>query len=432
MVMNMRDIFTRIMEFLSEKDLRIMCKSFRSSLHYKYINPTSHMLLFGEVQSGKTHKIMHFIKFYDQTILKIVLIQNSRIMLQQMATALISNGITYKTIHKDNATHSYNGERVLLIIQNKFRLKALNTYLKRNTLMHYCLVMDESDQYYKRLQNTTLLKKALSILHVTATPHIYNTIYTPFDKIIKIKAQDNYVGFNKINIQSVVVGTGKITTETKINRTLIIVDTEFITKPNGMMLINCFSKINDMMYMGKLLSQKYAHLPVVVLSTNMVIWKKGVTYGFKIKTLNKLIDSLKINRHIIFIANRYSNRGINYTDSLYERVLTHQISCQSGSPTNFIQKCRIFGNRNIMNYVPTLYCLAKTSTYINSTIKNKIQNAENIIQTDPDDIAFALNSMLVKNLIKLCKDNGIRGYSGKKKFNLIELIKNSGYSLPAD
>jgi hypothetical protein len=83
-----------------------------------------------------------------------------------------------------------------------------------------------------------------------------------------------------------------------------------------------------------------------------------------------------------------------------------------------------------MNYVPTLYCLAKTSTYINSTIKNKIQNAENIIQTDPDDITFVLNAMLVKNLIKLCKDNGIRGYSGKKKFNLIELIKNSGYSLP--
>jgi len=435
-VMNMRDIFTRIMEFLSEKELRIICKSFRNSIHYNYINLTltSHMLLFGEVQSGKTHKIIHFIKFYEQSILKIILIQNSKMMLQQMGCALISNGIKYKTIHKNNATHSYNGERVLLTIQNKFRLKALTTYLKHNKLKWYCLVMDESDQYYKRLQNTKLIKSALSILHVTATPQIYHKIYTPFDKIIKIQPQHNYVGIDKVNIQHIMVEKGKILVETKIEKTLNIVMSYFINKPNGMMLINCFTKIRDMMLIGMLLSKKHIDIPVVVLSTKMVIWKRGVEYGFKIKTIQKLIDSLKRNNHIIFIANRYSNRGINYTDSLYERTLTHQISCQSGSSINFIQKCRIFGNRNIstLSYIPTLYCLSSSDNFINVKIKEQIKNVENIIRDEPDNYTLTLNNMLVKNLIKLCKDNGIRGYSGKKKLDLIELIKNSGFILPAD
>lgn len=66
----------------------------------------------------------------------------------------------------------------------------------------------------------------------------------------------------------------------------------------------------------------------------------------KQKSISKIIDSLQEHKHIIFIANRLSNRGLSYVSSDYTRHLTYQITRVRTSITSFLQSLRILGIYN--------------------------------------------------------------------------------------
>jgi len=429
-----KDIFTRIFQYLEKDELKKIGKQFRNKLHYNYIYPTEHILLFGAVQSGKTSKIIKFINNYKPNMVKIFIIQNNLTMMKQMIKALNDNDIICKTIFKQNAKTHYNGERVLIVIQNKFRINAIHTYLKYNAnkITKYALIMDESDQYYNKLKNAYVVKYAKYILHVTATPYSYKKELQLFDNVVTIKPKNTYVGFDNVEIKTII--SENLTNSDKIIHVTNIIQNDFIQKQHGLMLINCFSLISNMIRVARILSNLYTSMPIVILSTKTLIWKNGKSYPFKLITIQKLIDSLNNHKHIIFIANRYSNRGINYTDSAYRRTITHQISAQNNNHTNFIQKCRIFGNRTHIDYKPVLYCIALSTSYIDTNLKrylNKVQTVVNpIAQYEPfepfEQTHLNISTLLLKDLKNICKQHNIKGYSNKKKAQIIQMIQQAG------
>ena len=433
-IINDKDIFTHIFQYLEKDDLKKICKQFRFNLHYNYIYPTEHILLFGAVQSGKTAKIINFITSYKPNMLKVFIIQNNLTMMKQMTNALKDNNILCKTILKANSKTNYNGEQVLIVIQNKYRINALHTYLKYNAnkINTYALIMDESDQYYDKIKNTYLVKHARYLLHVTATPYSYKNNFKLFDNVVTIKPKDTYVGIDKIDIKTLIAQN--MSNAQKIAHVTNVIKQDFIQKQHGLMLINCFNFILDMMDVAKILSNLYTSMPIVILSTKTLIWKNGKSYPFKLVTIQKLIDSLKNHKHIIFIANRYSNRGINYTDTSYQRSITHQISSQNNNHTNFIQKCRIFGNRTQIEYKPVLYCIAESNKYVETNLKRYLNKVQTLVKPRYEQYKpyepFKQHKLLVKDLRKICKDNNIKGYSNKKKEQLIQMIQLAGIILP--
>jgi hypothetical protein len=433
-IINDKNLFTHIFQYLEISELKKICKHFKSKLHYDYIKPSENTLLFGSVQSGKTHKIVRFIKLYNPNVVKVLIIQNSLSMLSQMMTVLKNNDISYKSICKLNSKSPYTGEQVLIVIQNKFRIKAIQTYLKTNlhSIIQYCLIMDESDQYYNKIKHHKLIKDAKYILHVSATPYSYKKENNLFDNILTVKPQNNYIGIDNVDIKTIVLPAGSgirsISNISKIQSVLEIVSSDFINKPHGLMLINCFRRVTDMETIAIALSKIYETTPIVLLSTTMTIWKKGKATVCKYITMQKLIDTFKKHSHIIFIANRYSNRGINYTDSNYARCITHQIAIENNNYTNFIQKCRIFGNRQQLDYCPVLYCLTRSDAFIHVNIKRYLNRVYNVVnkQTPALEPAPKKIKTTVKELRQICKDNNIKGYSTKKKDELVLMMRNVG------
>jgi len=161
------------------------------------------------------------------------------------------------------------------------------------------------------------------------------------------------------------------------------------------------------------------------------------------KNIQKIIDKFSENSHVILIANRLSNRGLNYTNSGYSRFITHQVSRSMTNYTNFIQKCRIFGIRKNVQAKPIIYCLTNEnrmqpnfSEVLKETIKKKIENIvhqSEIVKTmrpiNPNISALPLAKITVKVLKQLCRDNKISGFSKLKKKELIELLRSKNVVL---
>ena len=81
------DILSRISAFLPRNDILKLNKQFRI---HSIIVPTTHTLLYGQVQCGKTSKIMEYVNNYKPDLLKIIIIQNNVSMLNQYRTSYIN------------------------------------------------------------------------------------------------------------------------------------------------------------------------------------------------------------------------------------------------------------------------------------------------------------------------------------------------------
>jgi hypothetical protein len=427
-----QDLFTYIASFAGERCLEGVYKNCLHSRHLEIIKyPRTDTLLYGQVQSGKTGKIIKYIKEYQPQLIKIIVIQNSLSMLSQYTKAFKLNMIRTQVITSKNIESCIDLARlrkidIIVVMHNKFRMFAVDTFAEQLKTTNYNLILDESDQYFASIRNSKLYTHAFNTLHVTATPFAYNREIKRgtfrFTKLISLVSKTNYVGMNNITITP-------IFNLDKLENTTRIIQEDFITKTHGFMLINWTTTINDMKHTASFISDRHPNIPVVVISNKLYVYHNNtckITNPTKVD-VQKLVDKFDTNSHIIFIANRYSNRGINYTNSTYTRSITHQVSVLNGNATSFVQKCRIFGNKSDTDYVPNLFVMTKSIDNI-ECIKTMVSDAVDIIKSNKNEENEERTNnnfinMTITQLKQYCIQHNIRGYSNKRKTELIEHIQ---------
>jgi hypothetical protein len=426
-------LFSYIVSFLSDKNLKQLAKGPLGYLIHEFVVPTSHTLIYGQVQSGKTAKIIEYVKNYRSDLPKILVMQNSLSMLKQYTMCLKANNISYKVINKSSAKEELGQEKVLLTMNNKFRMSALSKYIDKNKYKfnNFNMILDESDQYLKNMSKNIIFNKAKHVLHVTATPFKYQTNLKykskfEVDEVIMLKPKnDSYLGINDVKIIEKILPLP--TTDSNIlNEICNIINLDFNLKSEGIMLLTCFRFVSVMRSSALSLSLRYTRIPIIVLSTKTTVYLGGLTGVIKDNNVKNIFDKFKKYSHVIIIANRLSNRGINYTDSTYTRHITHQVLLASSNYTSFLQKCRIFGLRNQITIQPVIYCLVNNDKNLNfaDKLKNKIQQLTNRLLIKDEEVVKVKKVTTIQKLKQICRENGIRGYSGLKKLQLIELLEN--------
>jgi hypothetical protein len=402
-----KDLLTHVFSFLSMTTLnsvKIFGKLGLCYYNYLYKKPEEY-LLYGEVQSGKSAKILKFVKEFNPSyfgnVVKIIILQNSLNMETQMKNMLEKNGVVCKTISnhflKENKYNIHKEGEVLLIINNRYRLNALTLYLNTNHIEYYGLILDESDQYYKRLKNTALFQNSKYKLHVTATPYLYKNDKDMFDKIIKIKPNPSYLSITNVPIN--IVKCEDMTSATRITKSMEILEEVGLglkDKNIGLILINSLILVSDMSSLASLLSVKYRQIPIVVLSSKKYIIKDGKKSVLEFSNIHKLIDRLNEYGSSIIIANRYSLRGINYCNSDYNCHINLQITCHSGKTknlTNLLQRCRILGNRLINENKNIVNENVVNENVVNKNVVNKNVVNENVVNEN------VVNENVVNNVI---------------------------------
>lgn len=434
-----KDLFSYITSFLKLKDFKKLASyaSIVKMLHPSVV-PSLNTLLYGQVQSGKTGKIMDYIQSYRPGELKVLVLQNSRFMLSQYTNTFNKLGIKFLEINHKNATNPLTDEQVIITIHNKFRVEYVNEFLENNNIKKdYGLILDESDQYIQSIRRTRLFKNAKNVLHVTATPFIFTRDFNndlSIDNVVEIKPKDNYVGIDKVEIRQIAHYKPKTTDNNYVNnlarwntdrivKILCIINEDFIINSTGFMLINCFRFVKEMVEAGGIISNAYYNVPVIIASTRKCVIINGVVTNIKAKSMQEMVDRYRGYEHIIVIANRMSNRGVNYTDSTYSRNITHQIAVCSGTYATFLQKCRIFGNRGEITMRPILYAMITKSTHtfmvdiLKDFMKNVVENVKN-----PD----RATNLSVVQLKALCKQHALKGYSGLRKNDILKLLIDNG------
>ena len=428
-------LFSYIVSFLSDKNLKQLAKGPLGYLIHEFVVPTSHTLIYGQVQSGKTAKIIEYVKNYRSDVPKILVMQNSLSMLKQYTMCLKANNISYKVINKSSAKEELGQEKVLLTMNNKFRMSALSKYIDKNKYKFnkFNMILDESDQYLKNMSKNIIFNKAKHVLHVTATPFKYQTNLKykskfEVDEVIMLKPKnDSYLGVNDVKIIEKILPLP--TTDSNIlNEICNIINFDFNLKSEGIMLLTCFRFVSVMRSSALSLSLRYTRIPIIVLSTKTTVYLGGLTGVIKDNNVKNIFDKFKKYSHVIIIANRLSNRGINYTDSTYTRHITHQVLLASSNYTSFLQKCRIFGLRNQITIQPVIYCLVNNDKNLNfaDKLKYKIQQlTDRLLIKDEEVVKVKVKKVTtIQKLKQICRENGIRGYSGLKKLELIELLEN--------
>lgn len=433
-VIHNRSLMTYIFEYLDIYDLKRLnlLVHFRKNTYVDYIRPQHNTLLYGQVQSGKTSKIMEYIKTFKPDVLKVVIIQNNKHMLSQYKSALVNQQISFHAINSISSTYPYNhNSKVLITIYNKFRMRHLQDFMRRNAIQKYCLVLDESDQYLHKIKNSVLFQKSKDVLHVTATPFRYTKASDikkyksrfELDNVIKIQPPKEYMGIDKVDFIPIVMNSFDLNNNNAICGNIKnIIKTDFLQQDQGFMLINSFTFVANMKQAGLSLSTAYPNIPIMVLSSKCALYHKGKISNYHMKDVKSCIDKFNKVSHMIVIANRLSNRGINYTNTSYSRYITHQISMAGGSYTSFLQKCRIFGLRKESDYRGKVYCITseeKQMLFIDK-LKSKVAklfNAPALPEPKPKKIT-------VKELKVICRHHGVKGFSKCKRDELIQLLND--------
>ena len=357
-------LLTRIFDFLDDESIR--------NAFIK--RPNKQILIYGQVQSGKTAKIMEYIKKSNIRI-KILMIQNSLSMLSQYERSLNTNKIKFYSVSQNNSwvirrylQMNYASNVVLIVMNNNYRRTALDEIVIKSKIRQYSLIMDESDLYHKNMKSTLLYKKATECVHVTATP--FRSEYKGyFDDILVIPPKKEYIGLNKLDIKFIPDVVSEYET------TMKILSDDFLKSKQGIMLINIHSRISGMEDMSRYLFARPSLLevPIVMISSKNTLYFNKKTKELSKMSVSEIISGLEEHQHIILIANRLATRGINYSNLTYTRHLTHQIIKKTDSKTNFIQRCRILGNKEGVENKLKLYCLNCDENYFGEVLE-KVEN----------------------------------------------------------
>jgi len=439
-ILSNKDLFTYILSFLTLRELKQISRNITVDVH-SIIVPRVNVLLYGQVQSGKTGKIIEYINNFNPEMLKILVIQNSKTMLSQYCKTLKNNNIDYVKIESSAKPQTYNNEKVLITIHNKNRMASLNNYIKHNMIVStkYCLILDESDQYFDAIKDNKIYKDAKNVLHVTATPFKFsketvslkiNDNYgnNGIDKVIAIKPKDSYYGIQNIEFKQIELykpkkqnrepGDLSAWRKRQFKKICKIINDDFMSTERGFMLITCYNYVLSMYNNGLKLSRKFPNAKVIVASSESYIFVNGKETHVTISNMQTFINQFNDDSHLIIIANRMANRGVNYTNCEYSRNITHQITI-GGNCTTFMQKCRIFGNRTDMSVKPKVYCFIQDKVFDNFVIKLKelINNMINSVKNPSKR-----SGLKMTELKQLCKSNRIKRYSGLNKQQLIDLL----------
>lgn len=335
-----KTVMNRIALFTGEHDVLIALKNeIDYDLLIRGLHPEK-TLLYGPVQSGKTEAIVRTIQNPQYSGMnKVLVIQNSLAVLKQYQQRLTSYGLSYHVVGpKSHQLASLPPNEILLLINNRFRY---NHYLKMPCKpTEYIALMDESDMY--RTGSHPVAEKARAQFYVTATP--FHKAYKEngfFNRVSKIKPADNYTGLKDVQLSY---------------KELPDAVAEFMSVPNGMMLINSISRVAYMANLAFELSSEYPDTPILVLNDKKWVYHQNSRTRLKETEISLLIDRFVGHSHIIFIANRLSLRGLSYASSDYTRHLTHQYSDFNKIPvTNCLQKMRLLGKRGPNPVACTLY-----------------------------------------------------------------------------
>lgn len=272
---------------------------------------------------------MIFNLIQQSTLPCVLIIQNSLLVLQQYKQRMDTQRISYSTVYQQNPS-----AKVTILMNNSHQ------YSKHIPPLHFSLIMDESDL----TRHNPLLPLSTNQFHVTATPFRYKPI---FDRIIRITPPEDYYGIEKVNYLN------KPYDECGTTDYVPIVD-DFTANDGGILLISEFNFVSEMHSQAGILSLKF-DLPILVLSTQKKIYRRGKSNMVSENNISKIIDSIP-SKHIIVIANRMANRGLSFTSTDFRTHITHQVFGKWHSITSFLQKSRIFGvykdQPNLKAYVP--------------------------------------------------------------------------------
>ena len=279
------------------------------------------VLIYGDIQGGKTNEIIRYIR-ENELDTKILVIQNSLLVLSQYEQRFKSQNVDYQIIDKNTEKIT---KKLVLILNNKYRY----SYFQKVEPIKYILMLDESDQTILSCRLKTHVN-VYKTIHVTASP--FNKLL--YDRYIKVQQNENYYGINDLNINL-------NNTDDEIKYVKKFTETE-----TGIMLINKYSYVGQMTECAKKLSDEFTNIPIVLLTSEKILFLHKNKKIIKHKSITKIIDTLKEYPHIIFIANRLSNRGLSYVSSDYSRHLTWQITKIRANVTSFLQSLRILGIYN--------------------------------------------------------------------------------------
>lgn len=314
------EILEKIAFYACDLNVTETLKSHITKWAYYKLHPHKN-LIYGDIQSGKTGEIIKVLKktVFKQE-LKILVIQNSLLVLNQYISRLRSEGINFQVI---DCNTKMLDQSVILLMNNAYRYSYfLNLYKKK---LVDILILDESDQTVINCPLTGRIE-----YHVTATPIYPKKHEMNFNQVISFDPPPNYIGLNNL----------KVIYENDLNTSI----NSFLRTNTGIMLINKFVYIEDMKEIAKEISKNYPEIPIVLLSSEKTLYltsqiQKKLNNG----SISKIIDSLNEHSHIIFIANRLSLRGLSYTSTDRSRYLTHQITKVRKNYRNFMQSLRICG-----------------------------------------------------------------------------------------
>jgi thymidine kinase len=325
------EIVAMITHYTGDIIVAQVLRKYMSKQIYRQILLTKRkILIYGQVQSGKTAAIMDVLENPVYTgITKIIIIQNTLLVLNQYKERLASANIDHQIFQLKSATYHSD---VIVLMNNSHRYKHYLNSVKTNP-QKYIVLMDEADAY----KNGThpLAEGAIHEYYVTATPLHKN--YEPgyFNHIQRVDEHQNYQGLTNVNI------TYQPNNDELEAIAKFYADTQ---ETSGIMLINTFRYVNEMQRAGMYFSTLFPQITFVALNTKRKIYKNGTVRKIKQKSISKIIDKLAESQHIVFIANRLSLRGLSYTSGTYARHLTHQFSdLNRKSDTNRLQRMRIFG-----------------------------------------------------------------------------------------
>jgi hypothetical protein len=283
---------------------------------YASMYKISKKLIYGEVQSGKTAKIISEVQ--KTTIPIVLIIQNSLLVKKQYEDRFCKAGVPIQFMCKTTTAIT---ERVVLLLNNQYQL---SKYMTLNPPKVYTILLDESDL----TQTNPLRKNALCEIHVTATPFRYKPNY--FDEISFIDKHPDYCGLDKVQLRPL-----------HDTKNYFAIVEEFIAS-RGILLINTFSRVEEMKTVAMNISSAHPTVPVILLTTNKGVYMNRNFEPIREKSLVALLDRFSNEPHLIILANRMATRGISFSNSLHTTHITHQVS-NPNTITGFLQKCRILG-----------------------------------------------------------------------------------------
>lgn len=318
-----------------------------------YLPHRKKTLIYGEVQSGKTARLIQAIK--ASTLPCILVIQNSLLLQAQYMARCREEGLDVQCVSRDTKQIT---KRVVVLMNN---VHQLNRYHALPTAFtEYDLFLDESDLTYKRER---LCRNATTETHITATPFV-KPYRGYFDVIIPLPPPPTYRGLTQI--------------DAKLFSGFKQLLRDLVTVPTGLLLLNHLNLVTDMTKCAEILSRQYPSIPIVLLTVTKSIYRGGVKTRTRCASISKIIDRLGSGPCIV-IANRMSSRGISFTSSDYSRHVTHQMIMSPTSMTSFLQKCRIFGV-----YAPgtktTLYVHQEKDLAFIEKVRNVLRNKQTLLK----------------------------------------------------